>query len=251
MWTLRRLLTWVEEELVSWHWSTVHGLGLDHDKDPGQESPPWPGVRNRYFLANVISTQQTSSVPLSISLNWAQNNSTIFTDVDCSSPQNQLQRLSHLKVPEKKFGTVYFCFISFFKCKLEINHLFFKKNDDWFKNRNHHRYWNKDRRYKFYVLILIWPIQQLSLFLLTVTLALERIISGGIIGEGELCCELGRARWSRGKLLPTKRNQNVQLNHSKLKRGLAEKTQVSTCRWPRGQPPSLCVCVCVCCALRC
>ena len=40
---------------------------------------------------------------------------------------------------------------------------------------------------------------------------------------------------------PNFRNQKVQLSHSKLKRGLAERTQVRTCRRPRGQPSSLCV----------
>ena len=69
----------------------------------------------------------------------------------------------------------------------------------------------------------------MSLFLLTVTLTLKRIISGGIIGEGELCCVLGRARRSRGKALMMKGNQKVKLNRSKLKRGLAERTQSFKC----------------------
>ena len=63
---LRKLLTWVEDELVSTHWSTVRGLGLHHDTDPGQESQPWPGFRNRHFWAIVCNIHTADKFSTSI-----------------------------------------------------------------------------------------------------------------------------------------------------------------------------------------
>ena len=75
------------------------------------------------------------------------------------------------------------------------------------------------------------------MFLLTVTLTLECIISGGIIGEGELCCVLGRARGSRGKLLMTKGDSESQTESFKTKEDLQKGPVVG----PEDNPQA-CVC---------